>query len=171
MMRLPHNTPVPLRNKKSKGKQASLPLARCARVPRATARLKARSSWAGGLFHPPLPIPPAEGLRHLNPAGRAFVPSLDPPDRGDFRSPLDPIDQGPCPSDPREARAALTHPAQPSAGWIRARLDARSAIARRAGRRKRHGRQMPPTPALPNPCRPDGLPGDRSERSNRGFLK
>ncbi|HZQ93836.1 MAG TPA: hypothetical protein VFA67_02425 [Candidatus Sulfotelmatobacter sp.] len=36
------------------------------------------------------------------------MPSVDLQTRGAFALPLDPIDQGPCPMDPRERRSALT---------------------------------------------------------------
>jgi hypothetical protein len=70
----------------------------------------ALSPWSGGLFHPRLTIPPDVGLRPVNLARRAFVPSMDLQTRD--VPPVDP-DEGPCPCDPRDGRAALTHPAQP----------------------------------------------------------
>jgi hypothetical protein len=94
----------PKRN--STEKAVAIPLARCARVPRATARLTARSSWSGGLPHPPLTIPPLQGRRPVYPAGRAFVPSPSLLIVGDFALPRTPIAQGPCPVDPRRLRSA-----------------------------------------------------------------
>ena len=81
-------------------------VARCARGSRAAARLTARSSWSGGLSHPPLTIPPVQGRRPVYPAGRAFVPSPSLLIVGDFALPRTPIAQGPCPVDLRRLRSA-----------------------------------------------------------------
>lgn len=88
-------------NQNSTEKPVALPLARCARVPRATACLAARSSWSGGLSHPPLTIPPVQGRRPVYPAGRGFVPSPSLLIVGDFALPRTPIAQGPCPRSPQ----------------------------------------------------------------------
>src|ERR1019366_6845416 len=99
-----HRSEAASRNSPEKGRR--VPLARCARVPRATARLAAHSSWSGGLPHPPLTIPPVQGRRPVYPAGRAFVPSPSLLIVGDFALPRTPIAQGPCPVDPRRLRSA-----------------------------------------------------------------
>lgn len=127
MMRPAIYTPVPLWNESTasgraenqKQKSASLPLARCARVPRATVRLTALSSCRRGFCHPRSGLPPSEGYAPVDRTRRAFAPSMDLQTRGDFALPMDPMDQGPCPMDLREERSALTHPDQPSTGWIR----------------------------------------------------
>jgi hypothetical protein len=49
--------------------------ARCVAVAPPLPFAVALSPWSGGLFHPPLTIPPVQGLCALYPAGRAFVPS------------------------------------------------------------------------------------------------
>src|ERR1019366_3213712 len=47
-------------------------LARCARFHRA---IGCASSWQGGFYHPPFAIPPVQGRRPVDLAGRAFLPS------------------------------------------------------------------------------------------------
>jgi hypothetical protein len=84
--------------------------ARCVAVAPPRPFACAPSPWSGGLFHPRLTIPSAQDFQPVNPTRRAFVPSMDLQTRD--VPPVDP-DEGPCPCDPRERRAALTHPAQP----------------------------------------------------------
>lgn len=110
------------------------PLARCARVPRATVRLTALSSWQGGSFAPrcipqsrtfgPCTRPDALRLLDFRPGGvspsghptavsaaastrRAFVPSMDLQTGEDFALPLDPHRPGVCRHGP--ARGLCAH--------------------------------------------------------------
>ena len=89
-------------------KAIAIPLARCARVPRASVRLPALSSWQGGSFAPRCiprtrsvaPWTSPKALRPLDfrpggvsPSGHltmgAFLPRMDPQTEGDFTFPLD----------------------------------------------------------------------------------
>jgi hypothetical protein len=95
-------------NRYTTEKAIAIPLARCARVPRATVRLPALSSWQGGSFAPRCiprtrsvaPWTSPKALRPLDfrpggvsPSGHltmgAFLPRLDPQTKGDFALPLD----------------------------------------------------------------------------------
>lgn len=84
--------------------------ARCVAVAPPRPFAHALSPWSGGLFHPRLTIPPDQDFQPVNPTRRAFAPSMDHQTRD--VPPVDP-DEEPCPCDPRDGRAALTHPAQP----------------------------------------------------------
>ena len=64
------------------GKRIALRLASCGAVIRPPSFAAALSAWSGGLFHPPLTIPPAQGVPPVYPA------------------------QGPCPMYPRRRRSA-----------------------------------------------------------------
>ena len=115
-------------------KAIAILLARCARVPRATARLTAPSSWQGGSFAPrciprtrtfgPWTRPEALRLLDFRPGGvspsghptavsaaastrRAFVPSMDLQTGEDFALPLDPHRPGVCRHGP--ARGLCAH--------------------------------------------------------------
>ena len=104
----------------------AIPLARCARVPRATVRLTALSSWQGGSFAPrciprtrsvaPWTSPDALRLLDFRPGGvspsghltrGAFLPRLDPQTEGDFALPPDPHRPGVCRHEPA---AGLSRP-------------------------------------------------------------
>ena len=122
------------RRVKSEEKVIAIPLARCARVPRATVRLKALSSCQGGRFAPrcipqtrsvaPWTSPDALRLLDFRPGGvspsghltavstaaptrRAFVPSMDLQTGEDFALPLDPHRPGVCRHGP--ARGLCAH--------------------------------------------------------------
>lgn len=111
-----------------------VPLARCARVPRATVRLSALSSWQGGSFAPrciprtmafrrwtrpdalrlldfrPGGVSPSGHPTAVSPAAstrRAFVPSMDLQTVGDFALPPDPHRPGVCRHGP--ARGLCAH--------------------------------------------------------------
>jgi hypothetical protein len=92
--------------------------ARCVAVAPPPSFAFALSPWSGGSFYPRLTIPPDMGRRPDNPAVRAFVPSPSLLIEGDFALPRRPIAHGRCPWNPRDGRAALTHPAQPCADWM-----------------------------------------------------
>jgi len=121
------------RRVKSEGKVIAVPLARCARVPRATAPY-GRSSWQGGSFAPRcIPQtrafcrwtrPDALRLLDFRPGGvspsghptavstaastrRAFVPSMDLQTGEDFALPPDPHRPGVCRLGP--ARGLCAH--------------------------------------------------------------
>jgi hypothetical protein len=123
MMRLRQFVPILFRDRSAEEpkrnpaeKTVAVPLARCARADRATARLAALSSWQGGSFAPrciprtrsfaPWTSPDALRLLDFRPGGvspsghptavsaaastrRAFVPSMDLQTEGDFALPLD----------------------------------------------------------------------------------
>ena len=118
-------------NQNSTAKAIAIPLARCARVPRATVRLKALSSCQGGHFVPRLipqtrsvaPWTTPDALRLLDFRPGRFHQPLDPRPVGDFALPPDPHRPGVCRPGPaaglsrpcttsrrRSAPAPLTNP-------------------------------------------------------------
>jgi hypothetical protein len=138
-MQLRQRTNPPRRIRKN---PVAIPLARCARLYRATG---SASSWQGAFQPRCIPrtrsfaawtTPMRSASGHLTGGDFALptapieqgVPPLHP-DHG--VPPVDP-DEGPCPIDPREARAALTHPARPCAGRMPRLRACRAAAAAKA---------------------------------------
>ena len=117
-------------------KAIAVPLARCARVPRATAPC-GRSSWQGGSFAPRCiprsrsfaPCTSPDVLRLLDFRPGRFHQPLDPRPLGDFALPPDPHRPGVCRHGPAAglSRPCTTNraacrpgaPAQPWADWMR----------------------------------------------------
>jgi hypothetical protein len=122
------------RRVKSEEKDFAIPLARCARADRATARLTVSSSWQGGSFAPrcipqtrafsrwtrpdalrlldfrPGGVSPSGHLNAVSTAAstrRAFVPSMDLQTGVDFALPPDPHRPGVCRHGP--ARGLCAH--------------------------------------------------------------
>jgi len=89
-------------SRKSTGKGRRVPLARCARVPRATGFA---SSWQGGSFAPRC-IPRSRTFGPCTRPGRFHQP-LDPRPLGDFALPPDPHRPGVCRHGP--ARGLCAH--------------------------------------------------------------
>src|SRR5258708_20654482 len=57
------------------GKRVALRLASCGAVIRPPSFAAALSAWSGGLFHPPLTIPPAQGVPPVYPRRRRSAPA------------------------------------------------------------------------------------------------
>ena len=108
-MHLPKRAPP---RRKHRKKAVAIPLARCARLYRATGFA---SSWQGGLYHPPFAIPPVQGRCPVEPGGRAFAPSQPHQTRG--LAPATRVTG--VPPSPTLPEACLPGaPAQPCADWM-----------------------------------------------------